>query len=549
MRKNLPITQQEYLLPEGMTIVSCTDLKGRITYVNPDFLTASGFDLDELIGKAHNVVRHPDMPEEAFADLWRTLQAGRPWTGMVKNRCKNGDHYWVVANATPLLERGAVTGYMSVRTRPTREQVAEAEAVYRRFQAGRAEGLAIEEGRVVQRGMLAGLNLPGRWLARASLGTRFALLGGGTLVGAALAAAAAWAASLPLAVAAGVLLIATVLGLARLGHRLQRQCRAAAGFLDNFSQGVFDGVIDASGHDAMAQAMLALKRVQTRVGFEFIDAKRRAVEVEAQRQAENLVTQEVAAVVSAATAGDLTGRIPLEGKNSFFQQLCGGVNALLDTVTHTFISVQALATELSAASEQVSQTSQSLAHSASQQAAGVEQTTASLHEISASVRQNADSATVTDGIATQAASQALEGGQAVGQGLGQLGHGHRAGLVAQLANLEPYPESVPINSLVRVPGTPLADSEPIDPFDFVRVIAVARITMPKARVRLSAGRQQMGEAVQALCFMAGANSIFYGDKLLVTGNPDVDADVQLLAKLGLNGHRTTTTEGDHALAA
>ena len=126
---------------------------------------------------------------------------------------------------------------------------------------------------------------------------------------------------------------------------------------------------------------------------------------------------------------------------------------------------------------------------------------------------------------------------------------HRAGLIAQLANLQPYPESVPINSLVRVPGTPLADSEPIDPFDFVRVIAVARITMPRARVRLSAGRQQMGEAVQALCFMAGANSIFYGDKLLVTGNPDVDADVQLLAKLGLNGHRTTITEGDHALAA
>ena len=115
---------------------------------------------------------------------------------------------------------------------------------------------------------------------------------------------------------------------------------------------------------------------------------------------------------------------------------------------------------------------------------------------------------------------------------------HRAGLLAQLANLNPYPESVPINSLVRVPGTPLADSEPVDPFDFVRVIAVARITMPTARVRLSAGRQQMGEAVQALCFMAGANSIFYGDKLLVTGNPDIEADVQLLAKLGLAGHRT-----------
>jgi biotin synthase len=110
---------------------------------------------------------------------------------------------------------------------------------------------------------------------------------------------------------------------------------------------------------------------------------------------------------------------------------------------------------------------------------------------------------------------------------------HRAGLLAQLANLNPYPESVPINSLVRVPGTPLADSDPIDPMDFVRVIAVARILMPKARVRLSAGRQQMGDAVQALCFLAGANSIFYGDKLLTTGNPDTQADLDLLNRLGM----------------
>ena len=115
---------------------------------------------------------------------------------------------------------------------------------------------------------------------------------------------------------------------------------------------------------------------------------------------------------------------------------------------------------------------------------------------------------------------------------------HRAGLIAQLANLNPYPESVPINSLVAVPGTPLADSPPVDPLDFVRVIAVCRITMPRARVRMSAGRQQMGEAVQALCFLAGANSIFYGDKLLVTGNPEVDADNQLLKKLGLRVRRS-----------
>ncbi|NBS97842.1 MAG: biotin synthase BioB [Betaproteobacteria bacterium] len=110
---------------------------------------------------------------------------------------------------------------------------------------------------------------------------------------------------------------------------------------------------------------------------------------------------------------------------------------------------------------------------------------------------------------------------------------HRAGLLAELANLSPYPESVPINSLVRVPGTPLGDAPPIDPIDFVRVIATARILMPKARVRLSAGRKELGEAVETLCFIAGANSIFYGDKLLVTGNPDTDADKELIRKLGL----------------
>ena len=114
----------------------------------------------------------------------------------------------------------------------------------------------------------------------------------------------------------------------------------------------------------------------------------------------------------------------------------------------------------------------------------------------------------------------------------------RAGLVAQLANLTPYPESVPINELVQVEGTPLAGTEKIDPFEFVRTIAVARITMPTARVRLSAGRQQMDEALQALCFLAGANSIFYGDKLLTTGNPDVERDRALLARLGLRPRHT-----------
>jgi len=113
----------------------------------------------------------------------------------------------------------------------------------------------------------------------------------------------------------------------------------------------------------------------------------------------------------------------------------------------------------------------------------------------------------------------------------------RAGLIAELANLNPPPESVPVNNLVRVEGTPLArtlaDSDALDPFEIVRVISAARITMPTSRVRLSAGRRELGEGIQALCFMAGANSIFYGDKLLVTGNPDVTDDRALLKRLDL----------------
>ena len=131
-------------------------------------------------------------------------------------------------------------------------------------------------------------------------------------------------------------------------------------------------------------------------------------------------------------------------------------------------------------------------------------------------------------------------GGIVGMGESRL---QRAGLIAQLANLTPYPESVPVNHLVQVEGTPLHGTEALDPLEFVRTIAVARITMPTARVRLSAGRRQMGEAVQAMCFLAGANSIFYGDKLLTTGNPEVEEDQALLAKLGMRT-RATAIEAD-----
>ena len=125
----------------------------------------------------------------------------------------------------------------------------------------------------------------------------------------------------------------------------------------------------------------------------------------------------------------------------------------------------------------------------------------------------------------------------------------RAGLLIQLANLPEHPESVPINMLVKVKGTPLADEQDVDPFDFIRMLAVARIMMPQSHVRLSAGREAMNEQMQALCFFAGANSIFYGDKLLTTENPAADADMQLFAKLGIVPEkRQDVSDEAHALA-
>jgi biotin synthase len=136
-------------------------------------------------------------------------------------------------------------------------------------------------------------------------------------------------------------------------------------------------------------------------------------------------------------------------------------------------------------------------------------------------------------------------GGIVGMGETRL---QRAGLIAQLANMSPYPESVPINHLVQVKGTPLHGTEALDPLEFVRTIAVARITMPRARVRLSAGRRELGDAVQAMCFLAGANSIFYGDRLLTTGNPEAAEDAHLMRKLGLRTYATATATHTGSLA-
>ncbi len=140
MRINLPVSQRAYTFPADQTIVSVTDTKGRIVYCNPTFVTVSGYTREELMGQPHNLVRHPDVPAEAFRDLWATLQEGRPWSGLVKNRRKDGDHYWVLAHAAPMMDGGRITGYLSVRTAPDPAAVAQAEQLYAQMRVDAAAG-------------------------------------------------------------------------------------------------------------------------------------------------------------------------------------------------------------------------------------------------------------------------------------------------------------------------------------------------------------------------------------------------------------------------
>lgn len=171
MRTNLPITQREFLYDGGATLLSTTDTKGRIQYANPAFIAVSGFAAEELSGQPHNIVRHPDMPPEAFADMWATIQSGKSWTALVKNRRKDGDHYWVRANAAPMLRGGQTVGYLSVRTAPTREEVDAAEKLYEAFREGRAGGQAFHQGLLVYKGWRAWRN----GLAKASTAARIRL--------------------------------------------------------------------------------------------------------------------------------------------------------------------------------------------------------------------------------------------------------------------------------------------------------------------------------------------------------------------------------------
>lgn len=164
------VTQREKVLDENTTLMSTTNLQSFITHANDTFVQVSGYSLQELTGQPHNLVRHPDMPKAAFADMWYTLKQGEPWTGIVKNRCKNGDHYWVRANAVPMVRNGKTTGYMSIRTRATPQEIAAVEPLYQALREGKAKR-RIYKGLVLRKHFLGKLPaMPLRWRIRSIMG-------------------------------------------------------------------------------------------------------------------------------------------------------------------------------------------------------------------------------------------------------------------------------------------------------------------------------------------------------------------------------------------
>jgi aerotaxis receptor len=171
MRNNQPVTQREYAFPATEMLVSATDLSGNIKYCNPAFIEVSGYTREELIGQPHNLIRHPDMPREAFGDMWATIRGGRPWTALVKNRRKNGDFYWVRANVTPVIEHGKAVGFLSVRVKPSRDEVASADALYARMRAGAMGSLRLSQGALVRSGFAGKLGK----LTRMPVASRIAL--------------------------------------------------------------------------------------------------------------------------------------------------------------------------------------------------------------------------------------------------------------------------------------------------------------------------------------------------------------------------------------
>ncbi len=400
MRNNQPNQNVEFPFPAGETLVSTTDLKGRITYCNAGFIATSGFSKEELLGQAHNIVRHPDMPEEAYRDMWETIAGGLPWSAPVKNRRKDGTYYWVMANVTPLMHGESPTGYMSVRTQPTREQVAAAEQLYATMRKEKADGRQVTllaQGYVVVNTTMA------RLARTASLGLRgrMALIVGSV---AALSAGASTLVSgaplLSTAVALDVGISAAV-GAAVGGWWLSRMAvgplEQLVSVANRMAAGDLTQTIEVTSQDTMGRLAKALAQLNVNLRSIVRDARN---EVHHMRDA----TREIA-----AGNQDLSART--ESQAASLEETASSMEQITSTVRNSANSAQQaaqLAGEASAVTQRGSD--------------AINEVTRTMHVISDSSRRIGEIISVIDGIAFQtnilALNAAVEAARAGEQGRG-----------------------------------------------------------------------------------------------------------------------------------
>jgi aerotaxis receptor len=397
MRSNLPVTATEYPIPADATIVSTTDLKGRITYCNPSFVEASGYSEQELLGKPHNMVRHPDMPEEAFRDLWATISGGRPWSAMVKNRRKNGDFYWVRANVTPLMDGDQPIGYMSVRICPTRDQVQAAERLYQRMRAEQDAGapsVRLCHGQVQRLGRAATVL---RWLTP-SLPARVSLLALAGAAGGFGAGALAAAGPSGTMLAGGLASAALGLGLGAMArHWTTRPMQRLLHMAHRLAAGDLTQRIEAHGSGLAGELSGALNQVVLNLRAMVRDAR-----VEVRRI-------EGAAGEVAAGGSDLSSRTESQAAN--LQQTAASVEQITATVRQSTDAAQQAA-ELAQQAHLITREGSSVVN-------GV---TATMGEIARSSDRIAEITQVIDGISFQtnllALNAAVEAARAGEQGRG-----------------------------------------------------------------------------------------------------------------------------------
>lgn len=351
MRSNLPVTNVEYVLNDDETIVSKTDVHGNITYVNQAFVDVSGFTEDELLGAPQNIERHPDMPAEAFADFWHSLKSGKAWTGIVKNRSKNGDHYWVEANAAPIIENRQVVGYSSIRMKPSRAQIQVADSAYRAIKAGDTS-LKIQDGQAVRQ----------TWLQRTGLMKAYSIK---TL--------------LVLAVSAMAALFGVIGVLA---------------WLATSSEGTF-----------YLNSLMVIAALGVPMAGAFGVLSYRSVVLPLQNAGHD---------IGRMSAGDLTGRIAASGAAEI-ASLMQSLRVLQNNTKLLVGQIKESTSSVNMGAQEIARGNADLSRRTESQASSLEETASSMEELTSTVKENADNSHMASKLVASTADIAVQGGEVVGK--------------------------------------------------------------------------------------------------------------------------------------